>query len=208
VAFTTFDGVDPFAGFVHSALIVAEPVFTPLARPYGSFVHTWTGGVALLKVQVCVGARVVLIVATDGILELHVSCDEFVTSSIRPEVPYVARAINWPDWPEADSDSEPGVMDSAVTARDPPPLVTVKVAVPATTVSEAGLVYRAVTVTVPWLIAVACPGTVPTFSGLPTEPIDVLLELQVDWPVRLKVAPDEFVPMAMNWLVFPGETTD
>jgi hypothetical protein len=98
-------------------------------------------------------------------------------------------------------------MDSEVTARSPPPLVTVKVAVPATTVSETEFVYRAVIVTVPWPIAVACPGTVPTFSGLPIVAIVVLLELQVDWPVRLTVAPDAVVPMAMNWLVFPGEAT-
>jgi hypothetical protein len=150
----------------------------------------------------------VLIVATDGILELHVSCDEFVTSSIRPEVPYVARAINWPDWPEADSDSELGVMDSEVTAKDPPPLVIVNSAVPATTVWEAGFVYSAVIVTVPLLIAEASPGTVPTFSGLPTVAIVVLLELHVDTPVRLRVEPDEVVPMAMNWLVSPGAATD
>jgi hypothetical protein len=31
--------------------------------------------------------------------------------------------------------------------------------------------------------------------------ICVLLELQATWLVRFTVAPDEVVPMAMNWLV-------
>jgi hypothetical protein len=48
VPYTTFAGVEPFAGFVHSAVMVAEPVFTPLAKPGESFVHTKTAGVALL----------------------------------------------------------------------------------------------------------------------------------------------------------------
>jgi hypothetical protein len=99
-------------------------------------------------------------------------------------------------------------MDSEVTAKDPPPLVIVNSAVPATTVWEAGFVYSAVIVTVPLLIAEASPGTVPTFSGLPTVAIVVLLELHVDTPVRLRVEPDEVVPMAMNWLVSPGAATD
>jgi hypothetical protein len=188
VASTTFGGEEPLAGFVHSAVMVAEPALTPLTKPFPE-------------------RSPEVIEAYVGTLEVHVSCGEFVTSSIRPEPPYVARAINWPVPPEADSDSELGVMDSAVTAWAPPPLVTVKVAVPATTVRETGLVYRAVTVTDPWLTAVASPGTVPVFSGLPTVAICTLLELQVDWPVRLRVAPDEVVPMAMNWLVSGGAAT-
>jgi hypothetical protein len=188
VAVTTLAGVEPEAGFVHSAVMTADPALTPLTTPFPE------------KSPEEIEAYV-------GMLEVHVSCVEFVTSSTRPELPYVARAINWPVPPEADSDSEPGVMDSAVTAWAPPPLVTVKVAEPATTVRETELVYRAVTVTDPWLTAVANPGTVPVFSGLPTVAICTLLELQVDWLERSRVAPDEVVPMAMNWLVSGGAAT-
>jgi hypothetical protein len=188
VAVNTLAGVEPEAGFVHSAVMVVDPTLTPLTTPFPE------GSPEVIEAYV-------------GMLEVHVSCGEFVTSWIRPELPYVARAINWPVWPEADSDSVPGVMDSAVTAWAPPPLVTVKDAEPATTVRETGLVYRAVTVTVPWLTAVASPGTVPVFSGLPTVAICTLLELQVDRPVRSTVAPDEVVPIAMNWLVSGGAAT-
>jgi hypothetical protein len=100
-----------------------------------------------------------------------------------------------------------GTIDSVVICSVVPP-TTVAVAVPVTTVWVAVFVYIAVIVTAPWLTAVASPGTVPTFSGLPTDAICTLLELQVDVPVRLTVAPDEFVPMAMNWLVSPGAATD
>jgi hypothetical protein len=109
--------VEPLAGFVHSAVMVTDPALTPLATPFPERSPD-------------------VIEAYVGTLEVHVSCGEFVTSSIMPELPYVARAINWPIPPEADSDSELGVMDSAVTAWAPPPLVTVKVAEPVTTVRE------------------------------------------------------------------------
>jgi hypothetical protein len=35
----------------------------------------------------------------------------------------------------------------------------------------------------------------------PIVAIGVLLEFQATWFVRFTVAPDEVVPMAMNWLV-------
>jgi hypothetical protein len=200
VAFTTYAGVEPLAGFVHSAVMLAVPTFTPLARPGGSLAHT--------GVQVCVGARVVLTVAIDGILELHVICCEFVTSSVRPELPIVASAMNWPDWPEADSVSEPGIRDSAVMDWAPPPLTTVKSAVPVATVLAAMLVYSAVIVTVPLPTAVASPGTVPAIAALPIVAICVLLDVHVDKLVRSSVAPVESVPMTMNWLVSPGIATD
>jgi len=37
--------------------------------------------------------------------------------------------------------------------------------------------------------------------------IELLLELHATLPVRFTVAPEEVVPMAMNWLVCPGEET-
>jgi hypothetical protein len=77
--------------------------------------------------------------AIDGALELHVRYPvvrfgvvALVSFSVRPVVPLVPIAINWP-WPaEADSDSEVGRMVSAVMASDVPP-VTVNVAVPVAT---------------------------------------------------------------------------
>ena len=63
VAVTTVAGFEPDAGFVHSTAILVEPTLTPLTTPGKSDVHTWTGGVALLRVQVCVCAPNVLTVA-------------------------------------------------------------------------------------------------------------------------------------------------
>ena len=34
-----------------------------------------------------------------------------------------------------------------------------------------------------------------------------LLELQATWLLRFTVAPDEVVPMAMNWVVWVGDAT-
>ena len=37
-----------------------------------------------------------------------------MTSCVKPVAPDVPIAMNWPVWPEADSDCEPGVMISEV----------------------------------------------------------------------------------------------
>jgi hypothetical protein len=90
-------------------------------------------------------------------------------------------------------------MVIAVNGSDVPP-VTVKVAVPVTTVLS-GLVAMAVMVVVPWLTPVASPPTLIVATC-------ALLELQVTEPVRFSVAPEEVVPIAMNWPVWPGDATD
>lgn len=68
-------------------------------------------------------------VAIDGMLELHVVCGEFVTSTSRPVVPDVASAMNWPVWPAAETDSEPGTRVTPVYSSVDP-AATLKVAVP------------------------------------------------------------------------------
>jgi len=150
----------------------------------------------------------VLTVAIDGMLELHAICVEFVASSIRPVFPIVASAINWPDCPEADSVSALGIRVNAVTAWTPPPLTTVKSAVPVATVLLVALVYSAVIVTTPLLTAVASPGTVPVVAAVPMLAICALLDVHATKPVRSSVLPAESVPMQMNWLVSPGTATD
>jgi hypothetical protein len=59
----------------------------------------------------------------------------------------------------------------------------------------------AVIVVVPWPTPVASPVALIVAIG-------VLLELQITWPVKSSVAPVDVVPIAMNWLVSPGEPTD
>src|ERR1700733_6327838 len=86
----------------------------------------------------------------------------------------------------------------AVNGSDVPP-VTVKVAVPVTTVLS-GLVAMAVIVVVPWLNPLASPLEL-------IVAMEALLELHRTWPVRSSVAPDEVVPMARNWPVWPGDAT-
>lgn len=61
VAVTTLLGLPPLAGFVHSAVMVAEPALTPLTTPFPE------GSPEVIEAYV-------------GTLEIHVSCDEFVTS--------------------------------------------------------------------------------------------------------------------------------
>src|SRR5215472_7193467 len=56
-------------------------------------------------------------------------------------------------------------------------------------------------VEVPWLTAVATPVLVMVA-------IWGLLELQVTLLLRSTVPPEPLVPMAINWLVWPGEATD
>ena len=92
-----------------------------------------------------------------------------------------------------------GVMASSVIGSEAPPC-TVKVAVPVTTVLLL-LVAMAVMVLVPTLTAVARPPGVMVATS-------ALLEPQVTWLVRSSVAPDEVVPIAMNWLVCLGDATD
>ena len=156
------------SGFVHSAVIVVVPVFTPVASPEA------------------------LTVAIVGMLELHLSCAELVTSSIRPELPVVPSAINWPVWPVADNDCEFGLMESAVIGSVVPP-ITVKVAVPVTTVLLE-FVAMAVMVVEPWPRPVASPPRLIVATC-------ALLERQVTMPVRSCVSPDAVVPIAINWLV-------
>ena len=107
-------------------------------------------------------------------------------------LPDVPSAMNWPVCPVAERDCEPGLMAMAVKGSEAPP-VTVKVAVAVTTVPPE-LLTMAVMVVVPWLRPVARPVEL-IFA------ICVLLELQTAWAVTSSVAPDEVVPMAMNWLV-------
>jgi hypothetical protein len=93
---------------VNSAVIVLVPVLTPVASP------------------------VALTVAIEGALELHLIWAELVTSDCSPLLPEVPSAINWLVWVSV-SDCVPGVIATAVYFYAVPP-VTVKVAVPATTV--------------------------------------------------------------------------
>ncbi len=66
------DDTTLLSGFVHFAVIVVLPALTPVASPEA------------------------LMVAIVGMLELHASCDEFVTSCWRPVLPEVPNAMNWP----------------------------------------------------------------------------------------------------------------
>jgi hypothetical protein len=59
----------------------------------------------------------------------------------------------------------------------------------------------AVIVVLPLAIPVASPVAAPIVA------ICVLLELQATWLVRFTVAPEEVVPMAMNWVVSVGDAT-
>jgi hypothetical protein len=65
---------------VNSAVMVLVPALRPVTSP------DW------------------LTEAMDGMLELHLIWAELVTSASRPVVPEVPRAMNWPVWPEAESD--------------------------------------------------------------------------------------------------------
>jgi hypothetical protein len=67
------------SGFVHSAVMLLEPAPTPVTTPAA------------------------LMVATDVMLELQARLEELVTSSCRPVVPEVPRAINWPVCPDAET---------------------------------------------------------------------------------------------------------
>jgi hypothetical protein len=143
-----------------------------------------------------------VIEAIVGMLEIHWSCGEFVTSWIRPELPNVASAMYRPDSPDSASVCEPGTMESEVTAWDAaPPLVTVKVAVPVAT-DLSGFVAIAVIVDVPWFNAVASPVVAAVHgAAAPMIQIDATfaeLELQATWLVIFSVDPEEVVPIAMN----------
>src|SRR5665213_3216599 len=99
------------SGFVSSAVTVVMPAALPVARPAP------------------------LTTAIEGLLELHAIAGELVTSLRSPVLPLVAMATNCPVCPEAESAWLPGVIDSAVYFCVVPPL-TVKAAVPVTTVPE------------------------------------------------------------------------
>ncbi len=83
-------------------------------------------------------------------------------------------------------------MESAVIGSEAPP-ITVNDAVPVTTALPE-IVAMAVMVVVPLLSPVASPPAL-------IVAICVLLELQATWLVRFSVAPEDVVPIAMNWLV-------
>ena len=54
-------------------------------------------------------------------------------------LPIVARAMNWPFWPDADTDCELGIIVTLVNCCEAP-LVTVNVAVPVTVFPPPGFV--------------------------------------------------------------------
>jgi hypothetical protein len=137
--------------------------------------------------------------ATVGILEIHLICGEFVTSASRPVVPEVASAMNWPVWPDAETDWALGTMVTAVNSSVVPPS-TVKLAVPVKVLPPE--LRRAVIVTVP------CPTAVANPVAAPIVAICWLLELQVAELVTSIVDPEEVVPIAMNWAVCVGTATD
>jgi hypothetical protein len=140
-----------------------------------------------------------LTLAIVGMFELHAILGESVSFSCRPVLPEVPKAMNWLVCPEAETDTLLGLMASAVSGSDAPPS-TVRVACAVTTVLLV-LVAMAVMVLVPLPTAVARPpgAIVATWA---------LLEPQATWLVRSSVAPEEVVPIAMNWLVWVGDATD
>jgi hypothetical protein len=140
------DTTVPSALLVNSAVIVLVPALKPVTSP-----DEFT-------------------LAMVGMLELHVICCDPVTFSWRPELPKVARAMNCPVWPDADSDCAPGTIATAVNCSVVPPTM-VKVAVPVATVLS-GFVTIAVTVVVPCPTPVASPPEVMVATV-------VLLELHV-----------------------------
>ena len=105
------------SGFFTSAVIVVLPWLKPVTTPLPD-------------------ANPDVIVAIDGMLDVHVVCDELVTSTSKPVVPEVASAMNWPVWPEAERGFETET-DSEVGARvtevyfSVDPFDTVKLPVPA-----------------------------------------------------------------------------
>jgi hypothetical protein len=102
------------SGFVQIAVIVVEPALNPVTSPEETE-------------------------AIVGMLEFHVTCFELVTFSCRPVVPETPSAISWLVCPDADNNSEVGVMESAVRGSLVPP-VTVKFAWPVAVVPSAAFV--------------------------------------------------------------------
>src|SRR5665213_1666717 len=86
-------------------------------------------------------------------------------------------------------------MASDTNGSGEPVVVTVKVAVPVTTVPS-GFVAMAVMAVVPAPTAVARPVV------LMIVPTEVLLEVHFAWFVRSFVVPAPVVPIAMNWAVW------
>lgn len=79
-----------------------------------------------------------LTVAIDGTMELQ---STVVVKSKEKPVLVVPIATKLPSWPESDSDCELGIMEIAVMDwAAPPPVVTVKVAVPSATLLVVGSV--------------------------------------------------------------------
>src|SRR5579863_3793889 len=129
----------------------------------------------------------------------HVKFGLLVTSSIRPVVPDVASAMNWPVPPE-EIVCEPGTMLTEVNACVEPP-ITVNVAVPVAMVLSAFL-YCAVMVTEPAASPVATPVAESICAMV------VLLELQVTCPDRLTVPPEAVAPTTRKVAWSPGAGTD
>jgi hypothetical protein len=99
------------SGFCTSAVIVVLPWLAPVTTPLPD-------------------ASPDVMVAIDGMLDFHVVCVELVTSTSKPVVPEVASAMNWPVWPESETDCEDGTRVTAVYFSVDP-FDTVKVPVPA-----------------------------------------------------------------------------
>src|SRR5208282_635022 len=100
------------SGFLSSAVIVVVPTLTPVTTP-----------LPVVRLEVTE--------ATVGMLDDQVMFGELVTSSWRPLLPRVPKAINWPVWPEAETVWELGISVRAVYCSAVP-AVTVNVAVPVT----------------------------------------------------------------------------
>ena len=144
-----------------------------------------------------------------GMLETHLRFGSFDRSVTSP-VLSVPSAKNWPFWPVAESDCEPGMIFTAVIDCNPE-LSTVKVVEPVATVVSA-FKKTAVMVVLPLPIAVAKPGVAPPHVTVPLAVQIVatceLLAIQVTLAVSSKVEPPTFVPIARNWLVCVGALTD
>ena len=109
-------------------------------------------------------------------------------------------ARNCPVSCKSPTEIEAGIMVSESSGSGAEVRETVIFAV-ADTTDVSGFVHSAVMVVVPWLTAVARPPVVMVA-------IWMLEELHVTLLVMSTVAPEEVVPMAMNWAVCPWEATD
>jgi hypothetical protein len=170
----------------------ADAVTVRLDMPVATVLSAFVKRAVMVAVPgtAAVASPEAVIVATWALLELHET--KPVRFSVVPDE-VVPMAMNWAvsfdgtDW-------VPGMTEIEVTSpRALPPVVTVRLAVPVATVLSA-FVKRAVMVAVPGTTAVASPDAVMVATW-------GLLELQTTWLDTFTVAPDEVVPVAMNWVV-------